>query len=470
MPKGIAGFVAILKCMILPFFDKLEETVEEARDTIGVRPFRWPPLLLGLLFLFIAYLFFPAQVGLALSIALFLAPVWLPFLLVGGALVLWLVLIRSEFIASKPYVLLEIKLPRNLVKTPLAMETVFSSIHYTKGESNWFQVFWQGQVRPYWSFEIVSFGGEIHFFVWTRADFRKLVENAFYAQYPGVQLAEAIDYTRVLSARPEEWSVWGCDYKHTKSIDAYPIKTYVEYGLDKTQKEPEQVDPFANLIEFMGSIGKGENLWLQFIIRVHKGEKYHRTNKEGKPYTWRDQATEEIEKIRERAGVKSKFFDPTTGKMIQTEGFPNPTKGQVESIAAIERNVSKLGFDVGGRAIYIAAPGHFNPTMITGMIGLFRSFTSEGWNGIRATHFGMEFSDYPWEIGNERRKDIFRRQIVQAYRRRQYFHEPFAMTSPMVMSTEELATIFHIPSSSIAAPGLTRIHSTTHEAPADLPI
>jgi len=456
--------------MKLPFLDKIEKMVTESRDTIGVRPFSWPPFIAGLVLILMAYVFFPAQVGFSLSLALFLAPVWLPLLIVGGAFTLWVILIRSEFIADKPYVLLEIKLPRNLVKTPLAMETVLSDIHYTKGESNWFQIYWQGQVRPYWSFEIASFGGDIHFFVWTRADFRKLVENALYAQYPGVQLVETTDYTRTITAKPEEWGVWGCDYKHTNSIDAYPIKTYVEYGLDKVQKEPEQVDPFSNLVEFMGSIGKGEYLWLQFIFRVHAGEKYHKLNKEGKKYTWRDQALEEVEVIRKRAGTKSKFFDPTTGKMIETEGFPNPTKGQTETIAAIERNVSKLAFDVGGRAVYVAEPKRFNPTIITGMIGLFRAFNSEGWNGLKATHFGTEFSDYPWEFGNERRKDIFRRQIVQAYRRRQYFHDPFAMTNPMVMSTEELATVFHIPSRSVEAPGLGRIQSATAEAPVNLPV
>lgn len=456
--------------MILPFFDKLEEAVVEARDTIGIRPFRWPPFIAGIVLLLTAYLLFPTQIEFSLSFALFLAPVWLPLLLASGAFALWITLIRSEFIASRPYVLLEIKLPRNLVKTPLAMEAVFSGIYYDKGESNWFQILWQGQVRPYWSFEIASFGGNIHFFVWTRTDFRKLVENAFYAQYPGVQVAEAIDYTRTISATPEEWSVWGCDYKHTKPIDAYPIKTYIEYGLDKTQKEPEQVDPFAHLIEFLGSIGKKEQFWLQFIVRMHKGEKYRKNNKEGGPYTWRDQALEEVEEIRKKAGMKSKFFDPTTGKMIQTEGFPNPTKGQTETIAAIERNVSKQGFDVGGRGIYIATPGHFNPTIITGMIGLFRPFNSEGWNGLKATHFGMEFSDFPWEFGNERRKDVFRRDIVQAYRRRQYFHEPFVMSNPMVMSTEELATLYHIPSSVVGTPGLERIQSPTAEAPANLPV
>lgn len=459
---------------MLPFYDKLEEFVVEMRDTAGVRPFRWPPFIIGTLLLFIAYLFFPAQVALALNISLFLAPLWLPVLLLGGAFTLWLVMRRSEFIAGKKHVLLEIKLPRNLVKTPLAMEAVLSGINFAKGESNWFQIYWQGQVRPYWSLEIASFGGEVHFFIWTRSDMRKLVENAFYAQYPGVQLVEAVDYTRTISATPEDWNVWGCDYKHTLSIDAYPIKTYVEYGLDKTQKEPEQIDPFASITEFMGSIGKNEYLWLQLIFRLHRGEKYGKKIKDEKgkwkTYTWRDQALEEVKKIREQAALKAKYFDPTTGKMIETEGFPNPTKGQVETIAAIERNVSKLPFDVGSRCVYVSAPGHFDPTVITGMIYLFKAFNSESWNGIKATHFGMEYSDYPWEIGNERRKDIMRRDVVNAFRRRQYFHEPFHMTNPMVMSTEELATVFHIPSSTVATPGLRRIQSATGEAPANLPV
>jgi hypothetical protein len=455
---------------MLPYFDKLEKKVVDARDKAGVRPFSWPPLVLGLGIIFAAYLFFPGPVGGAVMLAFYIAPIWLPFLIIGGAWSLWLIYIRSEFIASRPYVLLEIKIPRDLVKTPLAMETVLTGIHFTKGESNWFQKFWQGSVRPYWSFEIASFEGQVHFFVWTRGDFRKLVENAFYSQYPGIQLIETVDYTRLISGKPEEWSVWGCDYKHTRTEDVYPIKTYVDFGLDKVQKEPEQVDPFAQIVEFMGSIGKGEYLWLQFIARMHGGEKYgKKINAAGKQYTWRDQAEEEIEKIRKRANMKTKFFDPTTGKMVTSEGFPNPTKGQMETIAAIDRNAGKLAYDVGGRCIYIADNKKFNSTIITGMIGLFKVVSSEELNGIKATHFGMEFSDYPWEIGNERRKDVFRRRIVEAYRRRQYFHEPFKMTDPMVMSVEELATVFHVPSRAVETPGLGRISSATSEAPPNLP-
>lgn len=436
-------------------------------DTVGIRLEAWPLFILGAILLLNAFLWMPGIVTLSLSLALFLAPVWLPFLLVNGAIQLWYILQRGEFISSQAYILLEIKPPRNLVKTPLAMETFLASLHLTGGESNWYAIFWGG-TRPYWSLEIASLEGQVHFFIWTRAKLRQIVEAQMYAQYPGVQVIEAPDYSRLISATPEDWSIWGCDYKQTGK-DPLPIKTYVEYGLDKVQKEPEQVDPLANIIEFMSSIGKGEYLWLQFVIRAHKGEKYAKQNKEGKPYTWKDEAKELVEEI--RAKTRDVYVD-ADGK--EQPGFPNPTKGQSEQMAAIERNVSKFGFDVGARCIYFAKPKNFSAAIITHMIALFKPFSSEGWNGINSTGWMKTFDDFPWEIGVSKRKDRFRRELVEVYRRRQFFYDPFyeGSLSPhdiMVMSTEEIATLFHVPSSSIEAPGLTRIQSATGKAPVNLP-
>lgn len=453
---------------MVPFLD----TVEGWRDTFtgntGIRLEPWPLVVVGGILLALAYFFMPAVVSFALSIALFLAPVWLPILLVSGAFALWLVLKRSEFIARQKYVLLEIKPPRNLVKTPLAMETFLSTLHLTGGESTWWTRWMGGGIRASFSLEMASFEGQVHFFIWTRANFRRIIESQMYAQYPGVQIVEALDYTRLISAISPEWSVWGCDFKHTAK-DPLPIKTYVEYGLDKVQKEPEQVDPIANLIEYLGSAEKGEYVWLQFVIRAHRGEKYNK-NKFGSERTWKDEADDLIKEIRTK--TRETYVDPTTGKELP--GFPNPTKGQIEKMAAIERNVSKQGFDVGARGIYLAKNERFNPVMITHMIALFKPLSSEGWNGIKATAWMMRFDDYPWEIGVERMKEHYRRKMIEAFRRRQFFYDPFTYgISPndsMVMSTEELATVFHIPSQSVQAPGLTRIQSTTHEAPANLPV
>ncbi len=462
MPKGIASFFVILKPMA--------SFKEKITNNIGLRFEPWPLFLIGLLLLLNAFIFMRGLIVLALSLAFFLAPLWLPFLIIDGAWNLWYILQRSEYLAAQKYILLEIKPPRNLVKTPLAMEAFLSTIHLTGNESTWYAKFWGG-TRPFWSLEIVSFEGQVHFYIWGREGLRRIVESQMYAQYPGVQIVEAPDYTRLISAKTDEWSMWGCDFKKQTVKDPLPIKTYIEYGLDKIQKEPEQVDPLANLIEFMGSIGKGEYLWLQFIIRAHKGEKYRKHNKEGKTYTWIDEAKKMVEEIRH--ATRDTYTDPATGE--ERPGFPNPTKGQSEKIAAIERNVSKIAFDVGARGIYLARPEKFHGPVIAHLIALFKPFSTEGWNGITSTGWMKRFDDYPWEIGASKKKDLFRRKLVEAYRRRQFFYDPFfhgglSAKDIMVMSTEELATIFHIPSGSVQTPGLARVPSATAEAPANLPI
>lgn len=445
--------------------DIIEGRTKAAKAKFGMRTSPYPILVLGLAILMTAFIFMPAAVALAISLAFFLAPLWLPILLIGSAWTLWVILKRSEFIAAQKVVLLEIKPPRNVIKTPLAMEAVLSGMHVTGGEATWYKKYILGSIRPWYSLEIVSLEGQVHFYIWTVAKYRRLIETQVYAQYSGAQVVEAPDYTRLMTAAPEEWQIWGCDFKHTDK-DPLPLKTYVEYGLDKVQKEPEQTDPLANLIEFMGSLGKGEYLWLQFCVRAHKGEKYGKANAKGDAYTWKDEAEEMIKEIRDKG--RDVYTDPVTKE--ERPGFPNPTKGQMEKIAAIERNISKLAFDVGARGLYIAKPEKFDAVMITGLVGIFKQFSSVGWNGVMPTGWLTLFDDYPWEIGVGKLKDNYRRWLVEAYRRRQFFYDPYNGTPAMVMSTEELATIYHIPSQAVGAPGLGRIQSATAEAPVNLPV
>lgn len=462
----------------LPYLSGLSQLKKDLINNTGIRFDSWTLFAPGLILLAVAYVLMPAQVTLAFSLALFISPVWLPFLLRYGAVKMWYVMKRSEFIAQQNYVLLEIKPPRNLIKTPLAMEAFLSGIHLTGGESTWYARF-KGGIRPFFSLEIASFEGKIHFFIWTRANLRKIVESQMYAQYPGVQIVEALDYTRLISADPHEWSVWGCDFMAT-GPNPLPIKTYVEYQLDSVQKEPEQVDPISNLIEFLSSIGKGEHVWLQFVIRAHQGERYGagpgskqstKENADGKPYTWRDEGKEIIEKMRKK--TRSPYTDPITGE--EMAGFPNPTKGEAELMGAIDRNTTKLAFDVGIRGIYVVQPDKFNLGAISHLIGLFKPFTNTGWNGINSTKWMKRFDDYPWEVGVERRKNHYREELVNRYRRRQFFYDPFFHDGlfgdeTMILSTEELATIYHIPSQSVQAPGLDRVQSATGVAPPNLPL
>ena len=412
----------------------------------------------------------PQQSLLNFELLLFFSPVWMPIVLIKFGWIRWVQMRRRAFNAKQDNILLEIRMPRDTRKSPLAMEGIFSNLHLGPGESNWFKLYWNGSVRPSWSFEIVSLGGRVHFYIWTREVYRRLIESSFYAQYPGVEIVEAVDYSLLTEPGHAPWSGFACEYKHKKP-DPYPIKTYVDFGLDKQPmpKPEEQSDPLAQVLETMGSIGPKEQMWIQIIIRESKGEKYNgRLNAKGAAYTWKDEAKELIEGIREGAVRKVKKVDKTTGVPYEEDGFPNPTKGEQEVINAIERNTAKHAFDVGMRGIYMAEEGHFHGVMPGALGYIWKPFNSDTLNSIGWTKWHVAFNDYPWEDPKGHHRAHVMHSALDYYRRRSFYHAPY-IGDWMVMSTEELATIFHVPSAGVTTPSMPRIPSATAGAPFNLP-
>jgi len=75
---------------------------------------------------------------------------------------------RNAFIGTKlsDAVTLEITLPKEIMKSPLAMELFLTSVFQTSGETTFIDTMFMGKTRPWFSLEIASFGGEIKFFIW----------------------------------------------------------------------------------------------------------------------------------------------------------------------------------------------------------------------------------------------------------------------------------------------------------------
>lgn len=398
----------------------------------------------------------------AFEYVILLSPLWFPILLLRIFWPLWVNYVRADFFFKQKYVLLEIKLPKETMKSPLAMELFLVTLHQTGGEGTWYDKYWQGKTRPWFSLELVSIEGQIKFFIWTRAPFRTIIESGLYAQFPSIEIFEAPDYTKSLYFDPKVTNIWGCDYALTEP-DPYPIKTYIDYGLDKDPKEEYKVDPITNLIEFMGTMGQNQQVWIQIILRAHKSESRKSAFSLKTTDAWKDQAKKEIENIRKEATVDRVDKE---GNIIP--GFPNPTKGQLDRIAALERSISKLAYDVGMRSLYIAKKENFNPTNIAGMTGSFKQFGSSQLNGFKPTGWSTEFS-YPWQDFLEMRQNSMRNELLEAYKRRSFFFPPFT-GKPFVLNTEELATIYHFPGQVSQTPTFTRIVSKKGEPPANLPI
>lgn len=232
------------------------------------------------------------------------APLWAPF--VFGYLFWqnWVRYVRRQFLNGEEHELIEVRLPEDIKKTPQAMEVVLNALHQTGGETTFIDRYWKGSVRPHFSLELVSLEGDIHFFIWTRSFHRQIVENAIYAQYPDVEVRRVPDYTHYVEFSEDKLSLWGCEFKLTKP-DAYPIRTYIDYGMQPGQKDEESVDPITPIIEYLGSLQKNEQAWIQIIVRAHKKKR-----KSGTFLSWtdvRDEGQKLIDEIMGREGSSKKL-------------------------------------------------------------------------------------------------------------------------------------------------------------------
>jgi hypothetical protein len=377
-------------------------------------------------------------------------PIWLP--LITGVVFweLWVRYVRYLFFIKTEMTVIEIKIPRDVFKSPAAMEIVLLSLHQTGQESTAVDRYWKGQVRAWSSIEIASIDGEVRFYMWIRKNIRDIVESQLYSQYPNIEVTEVLDYTKAFVFKPDVSDMWGAHYVYTKP-DAFPIKTYVDYGLDKDPDEELKHDPLTSILEFMGTIKPGEQLWLQFIVRAHRPEK--RRGFFSSKEDWRKAAEVEVKTILEK---------------VKAEGRQRPTPGETDQIYAIERSLGKFPYDAGIRVIYaIPDKNKMSRTIITGLRGLMRPFNSFSLNNFkpdRTTDF-----DYPWEDFQNVRLNRMKRRMLDAYKRRSFFFYPYKYKA-MVMTNEELATLFHFPGQVAQTPGLPRIPSKRAQAPTNLPI
>src|SRR3989344_835947 len=389
-------------------------------------------------------------------------PVWLPFLLITFLFSSWFSYKRREWIRGQGSVLLEIKLPRDINKSPAAMEMVLEGI-WEDVVGTLTDVFIKGRVRDFFSLEIVSLGGEVKFFIWALPKWKNIIESRIYAQYPGAEVYEAEDYALKVVYDPEKVNLSGITTSLVKP-DPYPIKSYIDYELERGGKEPEEiVDPLVPLIEYLGSLKPGEQAWIQILIQGHRKEGLKDTSLFPKP-DWKESIKKEIKKIIEQES----YIKPAEGK---PQTLQHLTTTQGETIKAIERNAGKLAFNSMMRVLYVAPKDIFDKNKLTGLIGSMRQFGSKNLNGIKPNKFMSV--EYPWQDVHDKKKRMLHQTHLEAYKRRSFFDVPFKHLygEPYVLTVEELATLFHFPHGGVSTtPTLTRIPSKKAEAPANLPV
>ena len=384
------------------------------------------------------------------------------------------------FLKSVDWVLLEIVPPKEVHKSPEAMELVLNSL-YGGGFGNWYERYWKGELAQTYSLEIASIEGRIHYYVRIAKKFKKVFEAQLYSQYPQAQVIEnTIDYTTLVpDFKKEDWGygMFGYNVELNKD-EVIPIKTYVDFGMDRavgSLDEEQRIDPMSPMLEIMGSIGIGEQIWFQ--INMRQDIKRFEITKDGKPeggQAWKKKADEIVEGLRKKVNPPDK-----DGKIT----FNTPSKGQLLAIESIERNKNKNAFECGIRVIYVAKKEHSKGDSIGAFTAILRAFASDDLNSFKLA--GLTKPDpEPWKDMfnsklNEKKKDLMDGYKARAffyggfdfYKPKKYFDHPSNMGGkPFIMTTEELATLFHLPGRVIETPSFTRLDSTKAEPPANLPI
>ena len=394
-------------------------------------------------------------------------PFWGPPLLGFALFKVWATYLHYNTLVNvKDWVLLEIELPKNITKTPKAMEIVLEGAFFHEDESTWYNQYVKGDIRTPFSLEYVSNEGKVHIYVRTDRLFKDTIEAQMYAQYPEIAIHEVEDYVHTVPYNPDdpnnEYDIWGSELKLSKP-DPYPIRTYEHYELEKTgEEEEEKNDPLASIFEYLGNLGPGEHCWIQIIIRGALGE-------DDKPYFlglfgkkgWRTEAKEIVEGILEGHGHKK----PAEGEI--NVGALRLSPAEKETIEGIEESLNRMAFETGIRFMYLAKKTVMTKSRRWPLLNLFHPFEGAGTNFFKMLN--PTYIKFPWQdfTGHHLYEKKYR--LWRAYVHRGYFHFPYKRR-PMIMTTAELATLFHLPGQVVTTPSLQRIESKKAEPPANLPV
>lgn len=413
--------------------------------------------------------------------------IFLPIILAVAVRNIYLIYVQDRYIKAIDWVLLEIKVPEDVLKTPKAMEQVFAAMYANYSHSITFLMRYLDGFVDYWySFEIVGYAGGIHFYVFTARKMRNTVEATIYSQYPGAEIQEVPDYTELMpSVLPNEtYDLWGTVLRLGRE-SAYPIRTYPYF---EEAQEEKRLDPISAITEVMAGLKEGEILWYQIVICPSDSDVGN---------NWKEEGDEIIAKITGQSAAKKRGLIGDIGEFLKNliwaavehpqwgeakkeerGGFKILTPPEDEIVKAVGNKIAKLGFETNFRFIYIDRRDSFTTANATAVMGSIRQFNTQNLNvfrpdkttltlvtGWRATFLPLYqklllfskkkklFSDYKLRRLNSK--------MVGKYRPRGAKITTF--------NTEELATLYHFPTMLVGTPSLRRVEAKKGGPPVGLP-
>lgn len=356
---------------------------------------------------------------------------WLPVAGVLGYLT-WQNYRKTKAVSEDSSVLLLLEIPRTNDKKELAAEQMFASLHGILRSKKELRM--EGRLQEHISFEIAAIGKRLKFYVWVPKHLQNFVEGQVYAQYPTVQIYEIKeDY----AARDIKQQVTHTTVITLRDNDALPINTFQNF----------EVDPLAAITATLSKLeDEDEELWIQILARPLDD-------------AWHNKSSSFVSRIKSGGGLffgGNSTFLSYVGQMFAALWRPPeesaPKAGVKElserdrsRISAIEEKSKKLGYQVKIRIVYLGSDKTTARLRMQAMIGTFKQFNTTNLNGFEVA------------------SSSFNHDKLAEYRAR------FFLDHGSILNIEELASVYHLPHTSVETPNIVWATAKTAEPPPNLP-
>lgn len=312
---------------------------------------------------------------------------------------------------SMDSLLLQVTLPRdNEIKIDAAEQMFASLASIREGEKTSFI-----RQQPRLSFEIVGLPGDIRFYVCVPNKYRDFIEKQINGSYPDAEIAMINEP----SAKQKEGNTLGNEYKIFSEKGFVAFSSLKEKGSDYTSIKIYKdlpVDPLSSITSVLSKMTEGEGAAIQVLIRPAADS----WKKAGRNYI---------------GSTKKSEANPETAKY----------KTDAKELEGIENTISKPGFETVIRIVVNANTKQAANSHLNNLINAFGQYS--GQNSFKKNHHAIK----SWFIHDF----IYR-----------YFP---AFGSSSILTSEELATIFHFPNKSIQTPGIHWLTSKRAPAPSNIP-
>ncbi len=387
----------------------------------------------------------------------------------------WLLFWRQEDYKHRiKWKFIEIKVPREVLKGPKAMEQFFQELAPLKNTPGTIWKKWlDGEIARYHVIDIIGRNNEVRFFMRISDRILPAVEGFLYGQYPEIEIVDCEDPFKDFPATYKELSeqgyeIWGNELLQSKS-PAISIRTYSEFESESGDEKGRVIDPFSVLLELIGNLKPAEMLLVQYVLNPDTGHSH-----------WKEDSHHMLEEFR---NTTQQLGHDKEGNPQYRFRFRTP--GEDSTIKRLEEKFERANFETTIRYMYIAPKEIYNFNIgYRGVQTFFAQFRHDRQSLERNFHVmtKAEWYYYPFIFPATRlysRRQVFYRKHMERFMPEHTFASKLFESHiwawaffhhPPILSSEELATLFHIPTNVVlTAPTMERIESKRLSPPSHLP-